>query len=161
MKSLNLLWKHWLPIIEYLLSRNSYECPKMDFFSWILARSKWIVCDRLFTWIFLREGSWWVWSLPVVSQPGSLWFASQSESSASQQNTFFCPSFLLGKSASSPRKSLSLTVRHTATKIQFIYSKKRNCAASVPIPHSCVCERFIFSQDRPTYFPAAELPDRL
>jgi hypothetical protein len=24
-------------------------------------------------------------------------------------------------------------------------------------PHSCVCERFIYSQDRSTYFPAAEL----
>ncbi len=24
------------------------------------------------------------------------------------------------------------------------------------IPHSCVCEHFIYSQDRPTYFPAAE-----
>jgi hypothetical protein len=23
-------------------------------------------------------------------------------------------------------------------------------------PHSCVCERFIYSQDRSTYFPAAE-----
>ncbi len=27
-------------------------------------------------------------------------------------------------------------------------------------PHSCVCERFIYSQDRSTYFPAAEQADR-
>ncbi len=27
-----------------------------------------------------------------------------------------------------------------------------NCVASVPIPQSCVCERFIYSQDRSTYF---------
>ncbi len=28
-----------------------------------------------------------------------------------------------------------------------------------PFPHSCVCERFIYSQDRYTYFPAAEQAD--
>ncbi len=28
-------------------------------------------------------------------------------------------------------------------------------------PHSCVCERLIYSQDRSTYFPAAERIDRL
>jgi hypothetical protein len=28
--------------------------------------------------------------------------------------------------------------------------------ASVPIPHSCVCEPFIYSQDQSTYFPATE-----
>jgi hypothetical protein len=27
-------------------------------------------------------------------------------------------------------------------------------------PHSCACERFIYSQDRPTYFPAAEKTDQ-
>ncbi len=27
-------------------------------------------------------------------------------------------------------------------------------------PHTCVCERFIYSQDRSTYFPAAEYADR-
>jgi hypothetical protein len=27
-------------------------------------------------------------------------------------------------------------------------------------PHSCVCERFIYSQDQSTYFPAAELADQ-
>ncbi len=29
---------------------------------------------------------------------------------------------------------------------------KKNRAASVPFPHLCVCERFIYSQDRSTYF---------
>jgi hypothetical protein len=28
-------------------------------------------------------------------------------------------------------------------------------------PHSCVCEGFIYSQDRSTYFPAAEKADQL
>jgi hypothetical protein len=27
-------------------------------------------------------------------------------------------------------------------------------------PHSCVCERFIYSQDRSSYFPVAEKADR-
>jgi hypothetical protein len=27
-------------------------------------------------------------------------------------------------------------------------------------PHSCVCDLFIYSQDRPTYFPAVEQADR-
>ncbi len=27
-------------------------------------------------------------------------------------------------------------------------------------PHSCVCERFIYSQDRSIYFPAAEYADQ-
>jgi hypothetical protein len=30
-----------------------------------------------------------------------------------------------------------------------------NCATSFPIPNSCICERFIYSQDRSTYFAAA------
>ncbi len=39
--------------------------------------------------------------------------------------------------------------------------KKRNCAASVPMSiFMCVCERFIYSQDRSTYFPAAEYVGR-
>ncbi len=40
------------------------------------------------------------------------------------------------------------------------YSFSGNCAASVPIPHSCDCDRFIYSQDRYRYFPAAEQADR-
>jgi hypothetical protein len=50
---------------------------------------------------------------------------------------------------------------HTARKIIYVYSFSENCAASVPISTSTVyiCERFIYSQDRSTYFPAAELAD--
>ncbi len=45
----------------------------------------------------------------------------------------------------------------TATKIPFIFSQKRNCAASVPISRfMCGCERFIYSQNWSTYFPAAD-----
>ncbi len=46
----------------------------------------------------------------------------------------------------------------TATKIPFMYFFSGNCtaAAQSQFPHSCVCERFIYSQDRSTYFPAAE-----
>jgi hypothetical protein len=33
-----------------------------------------------------------------------------------------------------------------------MYYKKRNCAALFPI--SCICERFIYSHDRSTYFAA-------
>ncbi len=46
----------------------------------------------------------------------------------------------------------------TAMENPFMCSQKKNCAASVP--HSCVCELFIYSQDRSTYFPAAEQADR-
>ncbi len=45
----------------------------------------------------------------------------------------------------------------TATAIPFIYSFSENSTASAQFPHSCVCERFIYSQDRSTYiFPPAE-----
>jgi hypothetical protein len=49
--------------------------------------------------------------------------------------------------------------KYTATKILFMYSFSGNCAASVPISNSCVCQRFINSQDWSTYFPAAEQAD--
>jgi hypothetical protein len=35
-------------------------------------------------------------------------------------------------------------------------SKKRITRPQSQFPHSCVCERFIYSPDRPTYFPAAD-----
>jgi hypothetical protein len=41
-------------------------------------------------------------------------------------------------------------IPHTATKIPNMYSFSWNSAASAPI--SCVCERFILSQDWSTYF---------
>ncbi len=45
----------------------------------------------------------------------------------------------------------------TATKISFMYSFSGNCAASVPIPYFCVCERFISIFPRSVHiFPAAE-----
>jgi hypothetical protein len=34
--------------------------------------------------------------------------------------------------------------------------RKENARPQSQFPHSCVCERFIYSQDRPTYFPAAK-----
>ncbi len=40
----------------------------------------------------------------------------------------------------------------TAKAIPFIYSFSGNCEASAPISTSCVFERFIYSQDRSTYF---------
>ncbi len=58
-----------------------------------------------------------------------------------------------------PLKSWLLCIKciyHTATKIPFMYSQKRNCAAQYQFPHSCICERFIYSQNRSTYFPAAK-----
>jgi hypothetical protein len=45
------------------------------------------------------------------------------------------------------------------TKIPFMYSFSGDCAASVPISTSCVCERFIYSQESVDIFPAAEQAD--
>jgi len=38
--------------------------------------------------------------------------------------------------------------------------KKEIARPQSQFPHSCVCERFIYSQDQCTYFPAAEWADR-
>ncbi len=55
----------------------------------------------------------------------------------------------------------SVALCHSATKISFMYSFSRNCAASVlKIPHSYVCERFIYSEDESTYLAAAKQIDR-
>ncbi len=47
---------------------------------------------------------------------------------------------------------LSFDSIYTATAIPFIYSFSGNCAPQPQFPHACVCERFIYSLDRSTYF---------
>ncbi len=50
---------------------------------------------------------------------------------------------------------------HTATKFPFMYSFSGNCAASEPIStFMCLWAINTYSQDRSTYFPAAEKADR-
>jgi hypothetical protein len=41
-----------------------------------------------------------------------------------------------------------------------LYSKKRTTQPQSQFPRSCIFERFIYSQDRSTYFPAADYADR-
>ena len=52
------------------------------------------------------------------------------------------------------------TKKCTAMKLPFMYSFLGIALPQSQFPHSCVCWRFIYSQDRSTYFPAAELADR-
>jgi hypothetical protein len=40
-------------------------------------------------------------------------------------------------------------------------SRKGIARPKSQFPHSCVCERFIYSQDQSTYFPAAEQADHI
>jgi hypothetical protein len=44
----------------------------------------------------------------------------------------------------------------TATKIPFMYFAEKELRGLSQFPHSCVCERNIYSQDQSTYFSAAE-----
>ncbi len=44
----------------------------------------------------------------------------------------------------------------TGPKIQFMYSQNWNCVVLFPIPTSCICEQFIYSQDLSAYFAAAK-----
>jgi hypothetical protein len=53
-----------------------------------------------------------------------------------------------------------IQVLHTATKIQFMYSFLGIARPKSQFSHSCVCERFIYSQDRSTYLAAAKKLDR-
>ncbi len=47
-------------------------------------------------------------------------------------------------------------IQCTATKIPFMCSQKKNCVVSVPISQ-CVSERFMYPQDRSTYFPCSRI----
>ncbi len=46
--------------------------------------------------------------------------------------------------------------RHTARKSHLCISFLETARPQFQFPNSCVCERFIYSQDRSTYFSAAE-----
>jgi hypothetical protein len=50
--------------------------------------------------------------------------------------------------------------KETIPKIRNKYSQKRYCAATVQFPHSCVCERFIYSHNRSAYSSAGKYVDR-
>jgi hypothetical protein len=45
---------------------------------------------------------------------------------------------------------------YIAMKIPFMFPFLGIARPQSQFPHSCVCERFIHSQDRSTYFPAVE-----
>jgi hypothetical protein len=49
----------------------------------------------------------------------------------------------------------------TAKKFDLCFPRKGTAWPQTQFPHLCVCERFIYSHDPSTYFPAAEYADRL
>ncbi len=49
---------------------------------------------------------------------------------------------------------------YTTMKIPIMYSFSGIVRPQAQFPHSCVCEQFIYSQDRSTYLAAAQLTDR-
>ncbi len=51
-------------------------------------------------------------------------------------------------------------VMHCKENPIFVFLFWELCGLSSQFPHSCVCERFIFSHVQSTYFPAAEPADR-
>ncbi len=53
-----------------------------------------------------------------------------------------------------------IALSHRAASLRLCIPRKVIARSQYQFPHSWVCERFIYSQDRSTYFPAAELADR-
>ncbi len=63
------------------------------------------------------------------------------------------------KKAQNQRKLCGCTL-HTTNKIRFMYPGNETARPHSQFPHLCICERFIFSHDRSTYFAPAKLADR-
>jgi hypothetical protein len=76
-----------------------------------------------------------------------------------------CMIFRKGRYSASFRSSIctnrelqSLALQRPIPKIRNKYSQKRNCwPPQSQFPHSCVCERFIYSQDRSAYSAAGNM----
>ncbi len=54
----------------------------------------------------------------------------------------------------------TVCVTHCNENPIYVFPGKEFARPQSQFPRSCVCERFIYSQDRSTYFPAAEWEDR-